>query len=153
MLVYDNGKSAVRVLPGVYAKSVHLWGLPDVADDQRGHTRGAAVTNSAGEGSEVGAETGAAAASEAADLHGNARDGKPRSRTALADPRSLNVAALRPCTRPCVLHFVTCGLEWLKDKYEILGESFNIFLFSTVETESPRSCLLTQRSLVSIVLR
>ena len=44
-----------------------------------------------------------------------------RRRTALADPRGLDVGALRRCEVPCILHFVTCGLRWFMDKYEILG--------------------------------
>ena len=92
MLVYDNGKSACRVAPGLSAESVHKWRIPPKYK----------ATASSGGGGGGGA-------------------GKPLSRTALADPRSLNVSALRPCAFPCILHFVTCGLEWLTDKYTILG--------------------------------
>ena len=43
------------------------------------------------------------------------------SRTALVDPRHLNLSEVRKCSDPCVLHYVVCGLPWLKSKYEMLG--------------------------------
>lgn len=73
---YDNGKSACRVVPGVSAESVHKWRIPL-------NYSTALKTSTDGSGG----------------------FGKPVSRTALADPRSLNVSALRPCAFPCVLHF------------------------------------------------
>uniref|UniRef100_A0A7S2SWB6 Glycosyltransferase family 92 protein n=1 Tax=Rhizochromulina marina TaxID=1034831 RepID=A0A7S2SWB6_9STRA len=45
-----------------------------------------------------------------------------RSCTALADPRKMDLANLRKTNYPCILHYVTCGLSWLRDKYGILGE-------------------------------
>jgi hypothetical protein len=39
-----------------------------------------------------------------------------KKKTSLADPRNLNVEELMVVKYPCVLHYVTCGLEWFKDK-------------------------------------
>jgi len=47
--------------------------------------------------------------------------GSMPSRTALVDPRHLNLSEVRKCSDPCVLHYVVCGLPWLKSKYEMLG--------------------------------
>jgi hypothetical protein len=44
-----------------------------------------------------------------------------RSRTALIDPRSLDMSRCFPCEDPCVLHYVCCGFEWFWSKYEMLG--------------------------------
>jgi hypothetical protein len=43
------------------------------------------------------------------------------SKTALVDPRALDLSRVRRCNDPCILHFVVCGLPWLKAKYEMLG--------------------------------
>ena len=89
LLVYDCGKSAVRVSPGVRAASVHAWALPPATGPAAAGAAGAAL---------------------------------PRARTALADPRRLDLTALRTAHEwPCVLHYVTCGAAWLRDKYEALG--------------------------------
>jgi hypothetical protein len=44
-----------------------------------------------------------------------------QSKTALVDPRNLNLQKIRKCSDPCILHYVVCGLPWLKSKYEMLG--------------------------------
>jgi hypothetical protein len=69
MLVYDNGKSAVRVMPGALPASVHKWTLPPAVP--------------------------------------SGPPGALASRTALADPRHLDVRAVLPCSDPCVLHYRT----------------------------------------------
>ena len=46
---------------------------------------------------------------------------KMPSKTALVDPRALDLNRMRRCSDPCILHFVVCGLPWLKAKYEMLG--------------------------------
>ena len=43
------------------------------------------------------------------------------SKTALVDPRNLDLVKIRQCKECCILHYVVCGLPWLKSKYEILG--------------------------------
>ena len=43
------------------------------------------------------------------------------SKTALVDPRALDLSRIRRCSDPCILHYVVCGLQWLKAKYEMLG--------------------------------
>lgn len=45
----------------------------------------------------------------------------PFSSTSLVDPRQLDLSKVRICEDPCILHFVVCGLRWLRSKYEILG--------------------------------
>lgn len=77
LLVYDCGKSATRVVPGVSTQSVHHWKLPQKFNN--------------------------------------------RKKTGLADPRNLNVEQLLISDWPCILHYVTCGVEWFQDKYEVLG--------------------------------
>jgi hypothetical protein len=67
--VYDNGKSAVRVMPGALPASVHKWTLPPAVP--------------------------------------SGPPGALASRTALADPRHLDVRAVLPCSDPCVLHYRT----------------------------------------------
>jgi hypothetical protein len=91
-LVYDNGKSAVRLgLAGARPKDVHRWLLPDLPEQS------------------VGVET-----DSGSDI---------RYRTALMDPRTLQVKRLLRVDQPCILHFVTCGFRWLLDKYTVLGRS------------------------------
>lgn len=81
-LIYDNGKSAVRLGVGAVPRDVHRWQLPSSSCDEN-YDR--------------------------------------RERTAIADPRSLQVSNVLPMSTPCVLHYVTCGFGWLQDKYKILG--------------------------------
>lgn len=53
-----------------------------------------------------------------------------KRKTGLADPRNLDVSKLLLADWPCVLHYVTCGLEWFKDKYVThasLASSFGCF--------------------------
>ncbi|CAM9404632.1 unnamed protein product [Phaeothamnion confervicola] len=47
--------------------------------------------------------------------------GRRRCRTALADPRNLRPAEIVCLEHPCVLHYLSCGLMWLRDKYAVLG--------------------------------
>lgn len=78
-LVYDNGKSAVRVdLGPVFPINVHRWSLPPNAS-------------------------------------------QASAKTALADPRNLDPESLFRMSNPAILHYVTCGVGWLSEKYEILG--------------------------------
>lgn len=95
MLAYDNGKAAVRVLPGrVVPQSVHRWRTLRPEEKLR-------LEGTGGEG-----------ASEAPELV---------NRSAMADPRELNFDQVLECGDPCVLHYTSCGLDWLRDKYRLLG--------------------------------
>ena len=42
-------------------------------------------------------------------------------RTNLMDPRHLKIKQFLKTEVPCILHYVTCGMRWLLDKYNILG--------------------------------
>lgn len=99
MLAYDNGKAAVRVLPGrVVPHSVHRWRTlrpEELHENPEGDE---------GKGS--------------CCLRGTR---KLVSRSALADPRELNFDEVLHCRDPCVLHYPSCGLDWLRDKYRLLG--------------------------------
>ena len=115
LLVYDNGKSATRVLPEVRAKSVHSWILPPPLEEQHQRRFG---RQRPGPADAAGRTAGYGSMKAGGD---NVARAVIRRRTALADPRGLDVGALRRCEVPCILHFVTCGLRWFMDKYEILG--------------------------------
>lgn len=98
MLAYDNGKAAVRVLPGrVVPQSVHRWRTlrPEELHENP----------------------------EADEGKGSCLQGTRKlvSRSALADPRELNFDEVLHCRDPCVLHYPSCGLDWLRDKYRLLG--------------------------------
>ncbi|CAM9406511.1 unnamed protein product [Laminaria digitata] len=43
------------------------------------------------------------------------------NRSALPDPRELRLAEFLECSDPCILHYPSCGLDWLRDKYLLLG--------------------------------
>ncbi|CAM9294104.1 unnamed protein product [Choristocarpus tenellus] len=129
MLAYDNGKSAVRVLPGqVLPESVHRWcGLKHQRSKSnrvdRGNTSAAerAASNSADiESKEMNTGQGRNVAEDEVDNRG--KSSSFISRTALVDPRELNLQKVLNCPDPCVLHYVGCGLEWLRDKYHLLGD-------------------------------
>ncbi|KAG5179077.1 hypothetical protein JKP88DRAFT_264407 [Tribonema minus] len=47
----------------------------------------------------------------------------PRSRTALADPRNMDMGAYLPLPEhcPCILHYINCGWGWYRDKYALLA--------------------------------
>ena len=78
-LVYDNGKSAVKVNVSAVPKDVHKW-------------------------------------------HSSTSSGSFNRKTAIADPRNLDVNELLVLNDgPCILHYVTCGFRWLTDKYKVLG--------------------------------
>lgn len=40
---------------------------------------------------------------------------------AFADPRRLDPSKVLTTDDPCILHFVVCGLQWFRTKYEMLG--------------------------------
>eukprot|EP00903_Cladosiphon_okamuranus_P010339 g9782.t1 len=44
------------------------------------------------------------------------------NRVAMADPRELRFDEVLECSDPCVLHYPSCGLSWLRDKYHLLGK-------------------------------
>ncbi|CAN0133418.1 unnamed protein product [Discosporangium mesarthrocarpum] len=120
LLAYDNGKSAVSVQPGtVLPESVHRWrraprrvgkGATNQITPQALPMDGDDDAHSAlckdGSGLDEGTDN---------------EDTPLVSRTALADPRDLNVCGLLECQDPCVLHYINCGLDWLWDKYSLLG--------------------------------
>lgn len=138
MLAYDNGKAAVRVLPGrIVPQSVHRWrtlkpeekslaavqgsGLCgiDAASLLSGH-EAAGVTVEGRTGSEGG--TGEVSErSEHGSGHEAPLDDRLVNRVAMADPRELHFDELLECSDPCVLHYPSCGLDWLRDKYRLLG--------------------------------
>lgn len=162
MLAYDNGKSAVKVLPGrIVPQSVHRWRtlrpderkLPcqnklstaDTTAAATGVSLDARGVLAAGTGSEESSVTidnvrkGAAVdvpnglTGEHGATEGGAGDEREREneqeqsvaplvhRSALVDPRELRFNDLLECSDPCVLHYPSCGLAWLRDKYRLLG--------------------------------
>ncbi|CAN0233960.1 unnamed protein product [Ectocarpus sp. 6 AP-2014] len=162
MLAYDNGKSAVRVLPDrVVPQSVHRWRTlkpgergarcssnaagEEETDDKsflpvdahklegpgEGTGEGVAAASTAGsagdETCEGGLQTqcedeggGVPAASTSPSLSGSGTDHLV-NRVAMADPRELRFDEVLECNDPCVLHYPSCGLGWLRDKYRLLG--------------------------------
>lgn len=164
MLAYDNGKSAVRVLPGkIVPESVHRWRTLR-PDEYAAHGHGS-DSSEAGQGahlpaqgmtvpspSETSPTVGYAEGCHGVksselgipqvkveELHsrndddsskgsvtGSSKDvGKHKtklvSRCAMADPRELRFQEVLECSDPCVLHYPCCGLDWLRDKYRLLG--------------------------------
>lgn len=130
MLAYDNGKAAVRVLPGrkVVPQSVHRWttlrssdlrGIPEDVSPKR-EERGArgAIKNTKAHSGDYDFEGREANAEERTD---STRSNKLVNRTAMADPRELRFDEILECEDPCVLHYPSCGLDWLRDKYRLLG--------------------------------
>ena len=132
LLCYDNGKSAVRVLPGVRPRSVHTWVLPAGGIDDEGGEgedigRAEECTGDRGGGEGKGEEDGGGGGGSSrgggSGSEGGRGGGRPLcSKTALADPRSLDLAKVLRCDDPCILHFVTCGVRWFRSKYAILGD-------------------------------
>lgn len=157
MLAYDNGKAAVRVLPGrIVPQSVHRWkALKSEESDASQHaTRCDAVEDAScktvreleytswsrdvtedgrGQSSkqldiEVGNRTETQSMAEETCGQGvekpntrEQRDATLVSRSAMADPRELLINEVLECSDPCVLHYPSCGLDWLQDKYRLLG--------------------------------
>ena len=169
MLAYDNGKSAVRVLPGrVVPQSVHRWRtlkpgerggestldpprqasggdvtdavLPPVQlqqgeqEEARDSTSSkgqqnvsAACCGSAGNDSETlgGGSTNLVRKKDVSDQADQADQADQSdhlvNRVAMADPRELRFDEVLECSDPCVLHYPSCGLNWLRDKYHLLG--------------------------------
>jgi len=118
LLVYDCGKSACRVDGG---RKDGGRGVDGVGRDNGGGGGGGD-----GDGGGGDASLSAPLAWRASSVHAWAPCGGVglpvlASRTALADPRRLDMGALRRSANPCVLHYVTCGLAWLVDKYACLG--------------------------------
>lgn len=146
MLAYDNGKSAVRVLPGrIVPESVHRWkvqkpGQLDRTPDQEGTaTAGGRSASSSSLGvdatgraapievdcalsAETSSKSGSIASDEEQEMVERGMDRRLVNRVAMADPRELRVDEVIQCTDPCVLHYPSCGLEWLRDKYRLLGQ-------------------------------
>lgn len=120
MLAYDNGKAAVRVLPGrkIVPQSVHKW-----TTFRRSDLRGIPE--------DVSPRGEAIKAYTHESLHDfdrrkeNTEDStwsnKLVNRTAMADPRELRFDEILECEDPCVLHYPSCGIDWLRDKYRLLG--------------------------------
>lgn len=160
MLAYDNGKSAVKVLPGrIVPQSVHRWRTL-ILDEQNTHshknlsTAGATAAVACKSLDARGALAAGTPSEESFVAIKNVRDGAavdvPRgkqdatedvaradrerengqepsvvplvNRSALVDPRDLCVNDLLECSDPCVLHYPSCGLDWLRDKYRLLGD-------------------------------
>ncbi|CAM9220719.1 unnamed protein product [Ectocarpus fasciculatus] len=150
MLAYDNGKSAVRVLPDrIVPQSVHRWrtlkpgergircsskdaGEEENDDksclpvDQRvgaASTARSAGDETCGDGRQTQGGDGGGrvpAASASPSLSGSVPD-QLVNRVAMADPRELRFDEVLECSDPCVLHYPSCGLGWLRDKYRLLG--------------------------------
>eukprot|EP00752_Nemacystus_decipiens_P010297 g9174.t2 len=147
MLAYDNGKSAVRVLPGrVVPQSVHRWrtltsaerenALDTPAPAAGGEATDAVFPSAQEEGRDGVGSTGTDAGQQsAAGVCGGGVGNDNRSsgggpqggsdqlvnRVAMADPRELRFDEVLDCCDPCVLHYPSCGLDWLRDKYRLLG--------------------------------
>lgn len=155
MLAYDNGKSAVKVLPGrIVPQSVHRWRTlkpgerlgkldppsPDSGVDVTG-TTDLPVRGQEGAGGENAVDSipTSTVGSADEDLSGDGSEkqndgmgGSPPglslndfdqlvNRVAMADPRELRFDEVLECSDPCVLHYPCCGLDWLRDKYRLLG--------------------------------
>lgn len=123
MLAYDNGKAAVRVLPGkkIVPQSVHRW-----TTLRRSYLRG--VTDDVTPRREALKDVTHTDDDSLHDFEGrrentddSACPNKLVNRTALADPRELRFDEILECEDPCVLHYPSCGLDWLRDKYRMLG--------------------------------
>lgn len=155
MLAYDNGKSAVRVLPGrIVPQSVHRWRTLKPGErhgrlDPPSQESGVDVTDTTDlpVGGQEGAEGGSTSECVAASIVGSSNEahsggglekqdesggGSPPglssddsdqlvNRVAMADPRELRFDEVLECSDPCVLHYPSCGLGWLRDKYRLLG--------------------------------
>ncbi|CAM9367447.1 unnamed protein product [Scytosiphon promiscuus] len=133
MLAYDNGKSAVRVLPGrIVPQSVHRWRTLSAVEKESiileppGQSSGSGVTEAGcrSEGQRGLTEEGESGRSQAVSTPSLPFAGEPDdlvNRIAMADPRELCLDNVLACTDPCVLHYPSCGLDWLLDKYRLLG--------------------------------
>lgn len=158
MLAYDNGKSAVRVLPGrVVPQSVHRWRAAalmsgerqregaldppcqasggDVPDavfpsvQEEGHEGlGSRRTSCTGQqsgsavcGKNAGSDKGHFGGGPQRPAGGEGGSGQLVNRVAMADPRELRFDEVLECSDPYVLHYPSCGLDWLRDKYRLLG--------------------------------
>lgn len=137
MLAYDNGKSAVRVLPGrIVPQSVHRWRTLNAGERESSileppaqSSRGviADVCGGPAEGQRAGAvESEIYGGSQPAStstptLSPSGEPDRLVSRVAMADPRELRFDEVLACSDPCVLHYPSCGLDWLRDKYRLLG--------------------------------
>ena len=138
MLAYDNGKAAVRVQPGrIVPQSVHRWTLMTLTSKDSEDDDDVAVTISCSAREDLRKEvaegtsscsssfSGKSQHNEARELSSQGRTPSKRNklvnRTAMVDPRELRVDEVLECEDPCVLHYPSCGLEWLKDKYRLLG--------------------------------
>lgn len=155
MLAYDNGKSAVKVLPGrIVPESVHRWrtlkpgerrgrldppsqesgvdvagttDLPVLGEEgaEAGSTDECFATNAVGsaDDEQLGGGLEKREDSGGGWQSGLSQDGSDQlvNRIAMADPRELRFDEVLECSDPCVLHYPSCGLEWLRDKYRLLG--------------------------------
>lgn len=142
MLAYDNGKAAVKVLPGkIVPQSVHRWKTVRLSERDCNPIGHGAAANSGAisppEGQEVGREKKASSScgseSEGSMTVGqkNHEEGNDKAtvrsrghlvnRSALPDPRELRLDEFLECSDPCILHYPSCGLDWLRDKYKLLG--------------------------------
>lgn len=154
MLAYDNGKSAVRVLPGkIVPQSVHRWRTLKPGErhgklDPPSQDSGVDATGTTGTPvGQKGAGGGSTGECTSASIFGftdgtysgcglenqnESGSGSPPglssddsdqlvNRVAMADPRELRFDEVLKCTEPCVLHYPSCGLDWLRDKYRLLG--------------------------------
>lgn len=135
MLAYDNGKSAVRVLPGrIVPQSVHRWRTLNIGErdssileppsqsvGRRESDTGCGSTTGqrGGVGEGGGGSQAQVASTSSPSLSGEAD--QLVNRVAMADPRELRFEEVLACTDPCVLHYPSCGLDWLRDKYGLLG--------------------------------
>eukprot|EP00943_MAST-04B_sp_MAST-4B-sp1_P007790 g7790.t1 len=103
-IAYDIGKSAVRVMPNVECTNVHKFTILNSKVSV-----GTSTTNAVNyyDGEKI--DTSVVTSSNL------------RSCTAIIDGRNLNFDNYCKMTDPVILHYVVCGLPWLKAKYDILG--------------------------------
>jgi len=119
-LAYDNGKSAVRVLPGSSPRGVHSFILPhetipgpsDHASEGVGEEQGNTQSHPFGEGEE--------------EEQGQERPRRPLKRVSYIRDFRSNRASTAGRTPPltvdaCLLHYVSCSYEQWYDKYRKLG--------------------------------
>lgn len=142
MLAYDNGKAAVRVMPGrIIPQSVHRWRTlragekNDCAAHDEGPDRTADISSADGQEPGLGLIEGIADSVEVLDGGKNGDPGRSGTesgqkstpgdqlvnRVAMVDPRELHFDEVLECNDPYVLHYPSCGLDWLRDKYRLLG--------------------------------
>ncbi len=104
-IAYDIGKSAVRVMPNVECTNVHKFTILNSKVSAGTSTSNAINNNNDAEKIDTSVVSSSSL----------------KYCTAVLDGRNLNIDNYCKMTDPVILHYVVCGLPWLKAKYDILG--------------------------------